>query len=48
MGREASQQGWTHEMLRWWHELTGLLARRRDSQTVARRLRTYVATEVGR
>ena len=29
-------------MTRWWHELTGLLARRRTDQVVARRLRIYV------
>jgi hypothetical protein len=31
-------------MIRWWHEFTGLLDRRRRSQIVARRLRTYVGT----
>jgi hypothetical protein len=33
------------QMIRWWHELTGLLVRRRHSQAVARRLRTYVSSE---
>ena len=35
-------------MNRWWHEFTGLLARRRHDRIVARRLRTYVATTPAR
>jgi hypothetical protein len=29
-------------MIRWWHELTGFIVRRRNDRIVARRLRTYV------
>jgi hypothetical protein len=39
----SEERDGTH-MSRWWHELTGLLARRRSDQIVARRLRTYVGT----
>ena len=35
-------------MIRWWHEITGLLERRRNQRLVARRLRTYVGTAGGR
>jgi hypothetical protein len=35
-------------MTRWWHELTGLLARRRNDRIVARRLRIYVGPAIGR
>jgi hypothetical protein len=35
-------------MARWWHEITGLVARRRHDQIVARRLRIYVGTSTGR
>jgi hypothetical protein len=35
-------------MFRWWHEITGLLDRRRNDRIVARRLRIYVATPGGR
>jgi hypothetical protein len=35
-------------MTRWWHELTGYLARRRQDQVVARRLGMYVGTSTGR
>ena len=35
-------------MTRWWHAFTGYLARRRQDQIVARRLRAYVGTSTGR
>jgi hypothetical protein len=35
-------------MTRWWHEFTGLIARRRQDQIVARRLKMYVGTSSGR
>jgi hypothetical protein len=34
-------------MIRWWHEITGLMNRRREARIVARRLRTYVGTPIG-
>jgi len=43
----SSRRDGTH-MTRWWHELTGYLARRRQDQIVARRLRTYVGSPTGR
>jgi hypothetical protein len=35
-------------MIRWWQELTGFLARRRNDRIIARRLRTYVRASAHR
>jgi hypothetical protein len=45
--RRQRRRDGTH-MNRWWLEFTGFLARRRQDQVVARRLRMYVGTSTGR